>query len=413
MQKMIKGMIMRGIASISRWMGLLLGVTIAASTVYAQGKAKDRYIAHLEDPDRVVWQKPDEVVAALGLKGGETVVDLGAGTGYFSVALSKAVGPTGKVYALDVDEELLVYLRKRLEKEKIGNVIARRVPADDPQLAAKSVDVIFLCNVYHHLSHRNDYLKKLKLALKPSGRIVIVDYHKRADVTAGAPLEHRIAQETVIEELRTAGFSLAQTHTFLPSQYFLLFQSTSQYSVSALAADVAAVVKAQPNDEAKMQSVAPVLERFLREGSLEDKFQHPQHGIDVTSYMLFADPDETFFIAALVLRPGARTPVHDHQTWTVWGSYKGKDKETPFSLGAAGADAFPQLQPLAPRVLSDQGIVFTPRPPHDIHIVENVGDTVSVSIHIHGADMRKQERNLYDLRKRVVIPFVQSYEQGS
>ncbi|MGH8008700.1 MAG: methyltransferase, partial [Candidatus Binatia bacterium] len=297
--------------------------------------------------------------------------------------------------------------------EKIDHVMARQVPADDPQLAAKSVDVIFLCNVYHHLSQRSDYLKKLAAALKPGGRIAIVDYHKRADVTAGAPLEHRIAQEKVIEELRAAGFSLAQEHSFLPSQYFLLFQSASPYTVSALAADVAAVVKAQPSDAARMQGVAPLLERFLREGSLEEKVQHPQHGIDVTSYMLFAAPDETFFIAALVLRPGAHTPVHDHQTWTVWGTYKGKDKETPFSLGAEGADDFPQLQPLTPRVLPDQGIVFTPRPPHDIHIVENVGDTVSVSIHIHGADMRKQERNLYDLRKRVVIPFVQSYEEGS
>lgn len=391
----------------------LFCVAIAAGAVYRQGKAKDQYIAHLEDPDRAAWQKPDEVVAALGLKGGETVVDLGAGTGYFSVVLSKAVGPTGKVYALDVDDELLAYLRARLEKEKIGNIIARRVPADDPQLAAQSVDVVFLCNVYHHLSGRGDYLKKLAAALKPGGRIAIVDYHKRADVTAGAPLEDRIAQERVIEELRDAGFTLAQEHSFLPSQHFLMFQPASQYTVSALAADVAAVVKAQPSDDARMQSVAPLLERFLREGSLEDKFQHPQHGIDVTSYMLFAAQDETFFIAALVLRPGAHTPVHDHQTWTVWGTYKGKDKETPFSRGTEEADDFPQLQPLPPRVLPEQGIVFTPRPPHDIHIVENVGEIVSVSIHIHGADMRKQERNLYDLRKRVVIPFVQSYEEGS
>lgn len=393
--------------------GCVLLCCAASVHSHEQKQPKDYYLAHLESPERAAWQKPNEVVAALGLKGDETVVDLGAGSGYFSVLLSKAVGPTGKVYALDVDDELLAYLQTRVDTEKLSNVVVHKVPADDPQLAEQSVDVIFLCNTYHHLSPRVAYLKKLVPALKPGGRIVVVDYQKQPDLPVGAPLEDRVARETVIEEMRDAGFALMQAHTFLPYQYFLVLQPTPGYTIPALAADVTAVVHTQHSDEATMQAIAPLLERFLREGRLEERFRRVQSGIDMTTYLLYVAPDETFFIAALVIRPGAGTPVHDHQTWTVWGTYQGRDKETPFTLGAEGADAFPELQPLSARTLPDAGLVFTPRPPHDIHKVENIGDTVSVSIHIHGADMRTLARHRYDLRKRVIIPFIQSYEEGS
>lgn len=176
----------------------------------------------LEHKDRDEWQKPEEVVAALGLKPGQTVADIGAGSGYFSVRLARAVGPQGKVYAVDIQQDLMDHLAARAKKEGLGNLEPTLGSPEDPALAASSVDLIFICDVVHHIENRQAYYAKLAKALRPGARIAIVDFYKR-ELPVGPGVEMKIAKGAMIAELEQAGFALEGEHGFLPHQYFLVF----------------------------------------------------------------------------------------------------------------------------------------------------------------------------------------------
>jgi arsenite methyltransferase len=187
----------------------------------------DQYIALLEDPQRDEWQKPDAVVRALNLKEGQVVADIGAGSGYFTVRLARTVGQKGRVFAVDIDEGMLDYLRQRLAQEKLQNVQVMQVPPHDPLLIDGSLDLAFICNTYHHLEDRAVYLRKLRKALKPGGRLVIVDFYKKAGIPVGPPLPMRLGEETVEKELQAAGMRVAEKLTILPYQYILIAQTTT------------------------------------------------------------------------------------------------------------------------------------------------------------------------------------------
>jgi ubiquinone/menaquinone biosynthesis C-methylase UbiE len=193
----------------------------------------DQYIALLEDPKRDEWQKPDEVIKALNLKEGQFIADIGAGSGYFTLRLARAVGEKGAVFAVDVDEGMLGYLRQRLSKENIKNVQVMQVPPHDPLLIDGSADLVFLCNVYHHLEEREVYLRKLRKALKPDGRLVIIDFYKKEGMPVGPPLGMRLSEETVTKELQEMGFKVTEKLTFLPYQYILLAQPTPAVPVAS------------------------------------------------------------------------------------------------------------------------------------------------------------------------------------
>jgi len=182
----------------------------------------DQYIALLEDPKRDEWQKPDAVIQALNLKDGQVVADIGAGSGYFTLRLARAVGQKGRVFAVDVDKGMLDYLHQRLDKEKIQNVQTMHVPAHDPLLIDGSLDLAFVCDTYHHLEDREVYLRKLRKALKPDGRLVIVDFYKRDGIPVGPPMSMRLGEETVEKELQEAGLKITEKLTFLPYQYILI-----------------------------------------------------------------------------------------------------------------------------------------------------------------------------------------------
>jgi len=182
----------------------------------------DQYIALLEDPQRDEWQKPDAVIHALKLKEGQVVADIGAGSGYFTVRLARAVGQKGQVFAVDIDEGMLGYLRQRLAQEKIANVQVMQVPPHDPLLIDGSLDLAFICNTYHHLEDREVYLRKLRKALKPDGRLVIVDFYKKEGIPVGPPMSMRLGEETVKKELQAAGMKVAEKLTILPYQYILI-----------------------------------------------------------------------------------------------------------------------------------------------------------------------------------------------
>ncbi|MEW6212454.1 MAG: methyltransferase domain-containing protein [Acidobacteriota bacterium] len=181
----------------------------------------ERLAWSLEADDRDRRQKPDEVIKALDLKPGQTVVDLGAGSGYFTWRLAEAVGPQGKAIALEIDSNLVEKVKADAIKRNLPNMEARLVPTDDPQLAPNSVDVVFLCDTYHHINNRVAYFAKVRLALRQGGRLVILDM-----VRSRKNQDHSVVREEVIEELQQAGFRLAKEFdVLLPRQYFLTFES--------------------------------------------------------------------------------------------------------------------------------------------------------------------------------------------
>jgi len=373
-------------------------------------KSAARYVAYLESPARATWQKPDEVVAALRLNGGEQVTDLGSGSGYFSRRLAAAVGPSGRVDAADVDEQMLSYVRWRAETEGIRNVVTRHVAPDDPALPSPGSDLVFVCNTYHELRDRVPYFRKVAGGLRSDGRLVVVDFHKREDVTEGPPFAEKLARETAIDELRRAGFEVDREESFLPYQYFLVLRRAPRYSFESLTEGISAVMSSGAEARDKQWQVAALLSDYLRQRTLEKKFQHANPRLPVTTYLLHSDPAGRFSIAALVFRPGARTTIHDHQSWVVWGTYSGRERETRYRRRDVPGLSFPQLTPAWKHVFASGEVSFIDPPPGDIHDVQNANDTVSVSLHVHATDIGKQARNSYDVRNKVVKSFVQSYE---
>jgi arsenite methyltransferase len=180
------------------------------------------YIAMLEDPARDAYQKPAEVVAALALKPGEVVADIGAGSGYFALRMAKEVGPTGRVYAVDVSPDMIVHLNRRLRDAGVTSVQTILSAPDDPLLSDSSVDRFFICDTWHHIDDQAKYLGLMKRMLRPAGQVVMIDFQKR-DLPVGPPLHMKIAREDLLKQMEAAGFRLAREHTFLPYQYFLVF----------------------------------------------------------------------------------------------------------------------------------------------------------------------------------------------
>ena len=176
----------------------------------------EEYAKILENPQRDAWQKPHEVVQALKLRPEEVIADIGAGSGYFARRFAHHVK---QVYAVDIDAKLLAIIAKH-GAPNIKNVLAA---PDNPRLADASVDTVFICDVLHHIDNRPAYYAKLTKALKPGGRIVIVDFFKKP-LPVGPPPAMKLSEDEVIGEFKAAGYKVAETHTFLPHQYFLVFK---------------------------------------------------------------------------------------------------------------------------------------------------------------------------------------------
>ena len=172
-----------------------------------------------DDPSRDAWQQPDAVVAALELQPGMTVADVGAGTGYFTVRLARAV-PQGKVIATDIEPDMVRYLRERAAREQLANVEALECGATDPKLPAGAVDRILVVDVWHHLPDRIAYARGLAASLKPGGKLAIVDFTMAA--THGPPKHHRLAPDAIEADLRAAGLDASVSPTQLPEQYIVV-----------------------------------------------------------------------------------------------------------------------------------------------------------------------------------------------
>ena len=173
------------------------------------------YAKVLEDPSRDEWQKPHDVVMALRLKSTDAIADIGAGTGYFA---RRFANHAGKVYAVDIDPELLAIAGKNAP----ANLKTVLAAPDDPRLPEHSVDIVFFCDVLHHIENRAAYYPKLAKALKPGGRIVVIEFYKK-DLPIGPPPSMKLSDAEVIAELGSAGFTLASRLDILPYQYYLFF----------------------------------------------------------------------------------------------------------------------------------------------------------------------------------------------
>jgi len=181
----------------------------------------DRYAKSFDDPARDAWQMPDRVIAALGLKAGDSVADIGAGTGYFTVRLAKSPG-SPKVIASDIEPNMVQYLQRRATQEGLKYVVAVRASADSPNLP-EPVNAVLIVDTFHHIGNRVAYFTALKKSLKPGARLAIVDFKKGSP--DGPPEEFRFTPDQITGELTKAGYRLQAQHDFLPRQMFLIYSA--------------------------------------------------------------------------------------------------------------------------------------------------------------------------------------------
>src|ERR1017187_4799778 len=160
----------------------------------------------LDDPDRLLWLPPHEVIAALGIQPGDVVADIGAGTGYFALPLARVLGPKGKVCAVDAQTEMLSLLKEKLDLARVSNVEPVCAEGDRTEIPDAACTLVFLANVWHEFEDRDAVLREVQRILSPGGRVAILDWRTDVDPAHGPPLAHRIAPADAVEEMRLAGF---------------------------------------------------------------------------------------------------------------------------------------------------------------------------------------------------------------
>lgn len=183
----------------------------------------------MNNPSRDAWQKPKEVVDKLAIRPGWRVADLGAGGGYFTWYLAAAVGPQGKVYAVDIDETALRMIEREMRSRGVTNVVPIRAEPADAKLP-EPVDLVFTCDTYHHIQNRVAYFKSLARYLRPDGKVAILDFHPHGFFSG--LLGHGTAKEEVRREMRSAGYRLAADYDFIESQHFQIFSRKDSMSAA-------------------------------------------------------------------------------------------------------------------------------------------------------------------------------------
>jgi SAM-dependent methyltransferase len=199
---------------------------VAAATIAAQqdrGRRlfKPEELGELEGADRDAWQKPELIMDALRIGDGSVVADVGAGGGWFTVRLAKRVGPNGKVYAEDIQPEMLAAIRRRVLREGFNNVLYVQGKTADPGLPASALDAVLIVDAYHEIANPVNLLQHLGASLKPAGRIGIVGFTLEGG-GPGPALNQRVDAQRVIDEAKQAGLRLMSRETFLDFQYLLI-----------------------------------------------------------------------------------------------------------------------------------------------------------------------------------------------
>lgn len=179
----------------------------------------------LEREGRAETEKPDLVIQAMDLKPGMTVAEIGAGTGFFSRRIAKVVGPTGKVYAEDIQPQMLDLLKQHTAKEGVRNVIPVLGTETDPKLPAHGVDRVLLVDVYHEFQKPEPMLAAIRNCLAPGGTVILVEYRLEGDTASHINIKHRMSVEQVLSEWTAAGFTLVRRTEDLPSQHVFIFSA--------------------------------------------------------------------------------------------------------------------------------------------------------------------------------------------
>ena len=196
------------------------------ATMRHEFKNAEQWVERFESPDRWDWQKPLVVLQVLALTRGQVVADIGAGTGYFTWRLAAWVGTAGKVYAVDIEPEMLQFIDSRPDFERFHNIETVLAAPDDPKLPPARVDVALVVNTWHHIDGRLGYLERLRKSLRPGGRVAIVDW-REGDLPQGPPAGSKLSREAVLQEFAEAGWLLVAESRALPYQYMLVFMPRS------------------------------------------------------------------------------------------------------------------------------------------------------------------------------------------
>ena len=180
----------------------------------------------LDRPEREAEEQPEQALDALKIRTGMTVADVGAGTGYMALRMARRVGPSGKVYANDLQPEMLQKLRTRSQREKLSNVETVQGTEADPKLPPNTMDLVLLVDVYHEFSQPQAMLDKIRESLKPDGRLVLLEYRKE-DPAVPIRIEHKMSVAEVKTEVEAQGYKLDQVIEKLPRQHIIIFRKVA------------------------------------------------------------------------------------------------------------------------------------------------------------------------------------------
>ncbi len=184
----------------------------------------EKWVKKFDDPERDKWQKPDEVIRDLQIGEKDKLIDIGAGTGYFSLRIAKAY-PQATIYAADVESSMVNYLNKQSKEKSLPNHIGIKIPTNKAKFPGK-VNLVLVVDTYHHIDNRIFYFRALKNKLLPGGRVAIIDFTKESP--EGPPVSHRFSKEELVKEMSEAGYKLSR-ETSLPYQYFLIFETEEKH----------------------------------------------------------------------------------------------------------------------------------------------------------------------------------------
>jgi ubiquinone/menaquinone biosynthesis C-methylase UbiE len=210
---------------------------IAADLAFAQathpisGRAIAQVMGHegapwLERPEREAEEAPAKAITALQLRPGQSIADVGAGSGYYTMLLSAAVGPRGRVYATDIQPEMLALIRQKVEKRRVSNVELLLGTSTDPRLPDGAIDLALMVDVYHELSQPQVFLQSLKRAFKPDGRLVLIEF-RQEDASVPIRKEHKMSVREARMELEAEGYRFERVIDVLPWQHILVFRPSA------------------------------------------------------------------------------------------------------------------------------------------------------------------------------------------